>query len=217
MTRAHHLHRGPCLYLPVLALLLAAGCQAQEPPGVDAISRPGKEATAREGDRPYYRGTPKVREDIRDLMSRVPGASPQVWADVARKLTGYGEPAVPQLVANLESSDHEVQVMSAYVLGMIRDPRSLDALGRATLDPHLTVRYEAATAMLRMGDRRGLSTMIDALESPDPLVRARAILVLRENTGETFGYKADDKPEDRAAALARWRAWIARTGGATRG
>ncbi|MDJ0521996.1 MAG: HEAT repeat domain-containing protein [Planctomycetota bacterium] len=216
------MHRAQPTRLPGLAALalvgaLLAGCQSDpEPPSADRL-KPPPEEVAREGDRPYYRGTPRMQQDIRDLMGRVPNASHRQWADIARKLTAFGEPAVPQLIANLNSCDTEVQLMSAYVLGMIKDPRSLDALQRATVGRMPAVRYEAATAMLRMGDRRGLLTMVDALESPDPLVRARAILVLRENTGETFDYKADDVPGERAAAVARWRAWMQRTGGVTRG
>jgi HEAT repeat protein len=65
--------------------------------------------------------------------------------------------------------------------------------------------------MMRMGDRRGLGTLVDGLEDLDPLVRARAILVLKEGTGETFEYRADDNPVDRSAAVARWRFWLQRT------
>ena len=105
-------------------------------------------------------------------------------------------------------------LMSAYVLGMVKDPRSLAALQQATLSKNRLLRFEAATAMVRMGDRRGLSTLIEGLEDRDPLVRARCILVLHERTGETMEYKADDAPGERAAAVARWRAWLVRTGGA---
>jgi len=149
-------------------------------------------------------------------MERVPGASDRVWADVARRLAGYGEAAVPLLTDDLHSDDAEVQIMAAYVLGMIKDPRALDALQRATIDGAPRLRREAATAMLRMGDRRALPTLVQSLEDVDPLVRARAILVLRDNTGETFAYRADDDPVERSAAVARWRAWLTRTGGARR-
>ncbi len=219
MHRVHLPGRARRLPLLFVAVLACAGCQtSKEPPSADRLKTPKQEEVQqRAGDRPYYRGSAKVQQDIRDLMGRVPGASHRQWADLARKLAGYGEPAVPQLVANLKSHDDDVKVMSAYVLGMIKDPRSLDALYRTTVVASPRVRYEAATSMLRMGDRRALETMVRGLESPDPLVRARAILVLRESTGETFGYKADDVPGERSAAVARWRAWMSKTGGAPRG
>lgn len=166
-----------------------------------------------EGDRPYYLGNEQVQQDVRDLFARVDGATPAQWTETSRKLAAYGERAVPQLVQNLGSDKPPVALMSAYVLGMVKDPRSLAALQDATLSSDRMLRYEAATAMVRMGDRRGLPALIDGLEDPDPLVRARSILVLQERTSEMRGYKADDRPEERAAAVARWRDWLARTGG----
>jgi hypothetical protein len=170
-----------------------------------------KTARDRPGDRPFYRGTPAVQQDVRDLFARVRDLPAREWNGVASELISYGEPAVPQMIANLDSEILDVQVMSAYCLGMIGDPRALPALSRASASPKEKLRYEAATAMLRLGDRRGFPIMIDGLADRDPLVRARAILVLKDRTGQTFGYKADDKPADRAAAVARWRAWLART------
>ena len=167
-----------------------------------------------EGDRPYYLGNEQVQQDVRDLFARVPDSSPSQWTEISRKLTAYGERAVPQLIANLQSEVPRAALMSAYVLGMVKDPRSLAALQKATLSRNRLLRFEAATAMVRMGDRRGLPTLILGLEDRDPLVRARCILVLHERTGETMEYKADDAPDERAAAVARWRAWLVRTGGA---
>ncbi len=164
-------------------------------------------------DRPYYMATPQIQQDIRDLMARVPAATPVEFNQIAGKLAAYGEPAVPQLVSTLkEQSGERSHIMSAYVLGMIKDPRSLNALHEATYNPSERVRFEAATSMLRMNDRRGFRTMIGGLEHQDPLVRARSILILEERTGTTMGYRADARPQDRAAAVSRWRAWHVESG-----
>ncbi len=206
-------HAAALPWLAVSLVLVLAACQQnRKPPGPSAEEKAAAEEKARK-DREFYRGTLAAQQDIRDLFARVEGAAPHQWAELARKLVAYGEPAVPQMIANLSSHQKSVAVMAAYCLGMIQDPRALDALADAMATPHEQLRYEAATSMLRMGDRRGLPTMIDALENPDPLVRARAILVLKERTGGTMGYTADGRPEDRAAAVARWRAWLARGGG----
>ena len=207
----------PLLLVSAVAAALGGCTPAQKTPAKPPVAQPAApSAPDARGDRPFFRGTPAMRQDIRDLFARVEGAPPHLWADTARKLVSYGEPAVPHMISHLQSSVTDVQVMAAYALGMIEDPRALPALEEATRSPKGNVRNEAAAAMLRMGDRRGLVPMIDALEDPDPLVRARAILVLQDQTGETLGYKADDKPVDRGAAVARWRAWLARTGGTIR-
>lgn len=176
--------------------------------------QPKKKLTPREGDRPFRVTSCEMKQDVRDLFIRVPSASVWQWNKIAQKLINFGSGAVPQVAANLESGVERVPVMAAFVLGRIGDPRALDALAQATTSADSSLRYEAATAMVRMGDRRGLPVLIDGLEERDPLVRARAILVLADHTGGTKGYKADDRPDERAAATARWRAWYQRTGGA---
>lgn len=211
--------------LACAVLLLTACCQhSPKRPARKADGFPTDAAEAAEDcrtipkDRPYYKATPQIQQDIHDLMSRVPAARPDEFNILARKIAVYGEPAVPVLVGTLrEQREERVHIMAAYVLGMLKDPRSLSALHEATFHPSESVRFEAATSMLRMHDRRGLTTMIAGLEHPDPLVRARSILVLEERTGETFGYKADARPGDRAAAVSRWRAWHVQTSGMRQG
>ena len=163
-------------------------------------------------DQPFRMTSCQVQQDIKDLFIRVPTATPWQWNQIAQKLISFGSDGVPQVSANLESGVKGVPVMAAYVLGKLEDPRSLDALERATHSTNASLRYEAATAMVRMGDRRGLPVLIEGLDDRDPLVRARAIIVLYERTGETKDYKADDHPQERQAAVARWRAWYQGTG-----
>jgi hypothetical protein len=176
---------------------------------------PGQSKTQvkpREGDAPFRLTSCQVQQDIKDLFVRVPTATPWQWNQIAQKVIAFGPDAVPQVAANLDSGVHGVPVMAAYVLGKLEDPRALDALYQATFSKDPAVRYEAATSMVRMGDRRGLPVLIEGLEDRDPLVRARAIIVLYERTGETKDYKADDRPQERSAAVARWRAWYQATG-----
>jgi hypothetical protein len=202
------------LALVLGALALSACRQGGRTQAKSSTAQPAQaKSPAPKPDRAYYRGTPAVRQDIRDLFARVEGAAAHDWAAIAQKLVSYGEPGVPQMIANLGSHQTSVQLMAAYCLGMIQDPRALGELDAARVSASPGVRYEAATAMLRMGDRRGLPTMIDGLEDADPLVRGRAILVLKARTGNTMGYEAQGRTDDRQAAVARWRAWLARGGG----
>lgn len=222
-----HRHASSLLTLSSLAigLLLSACCcppEKSSPRRAEGFPTKGAEAAKNckppPKDRAFYMATPQIQQDIHELLSRVPSATPREWGSLARKLSLYGEPAVPPLVASLrEQSGERIHIMAAFVLGMIKDPRSLTALNEARFNPSERVRFEAATSMLRMGDHRGLETMIGGLENADPLVRARSILVLEERTSETFGYRADARPGDRAAAVSRWRAWLAQTHGVRQG
>jgi len=234
MTKRTRFLHSRLLALLGVSLLCAAGCQGVvqedpckvcDPPAKRGIpltaeqdpclpGQPKKKLKPREGDQPFRVTSCQAQQDIRDLFNRVPGATPWQWNSIAGKLIGYGSAGVPQVAANLESNVERVPLMAAYVLGKIEDPRSLDALARAARGPNAGLRYEAATSMVRMGDRRGLPVLINGLDDRDPLVRARAIIVLYERTGETMDYKADDSPGERSAAVGRWRAWFQRTGGA---
>ena len=218
------------LFLALLAPLLAAcqgagvgqqakdPCAVCEPPAKRGIpltpepdpccpGQPKKKLKPASDVRPYRITACQAKQDVKDLFVRVPTATPWQWNQIASKLIAFGPDAVPQVAANLSSSVEGVPVMAAYVLGKLEDPRSLDALAGATNSTSSALRYEAATSMVRMGDRRGLPVLIEGLDDRDPLVRARAIIVLYERTGETKDYKADDHPRERAAAISRWRAW----------
>jgi HEAT repeat protein len=100
--------------------------------------------------------------------------------------------------------------MAAYTLGFMNDRRAVEPLARAVNDPVADVRYDAAAALLRLGDDRGFAPLIAGLEDADPRLRARSLGNLHAAVGETFGFEADGDPLERSAAVARWRGWLER-------
>lgn len=159
-------------------------------------------------DRPFASGTPLMQQRIREVLAEVPGTTGAKRLALARRLLQYGEPAIPQILDALGHEDASVRTLAAYLLGLHKDPRTLDALSAAQDDADTGVRFEAATALARAGDRRGMPLLVDGLEHRDPRIRSRSIRVLEQATGESFGYKHDDHPADRGAAIARWRSWL---------
>ncbi len=192
------------LLLTCLSLCGCAGAAPQPPP---APEKGGAQEAAPLPDRPFAPLTPQAQADIQTLLARVPSAHPEERMELATRLTRFGEAAVPQLIQALSDGEPALRITAAYVLGLLKDPRSFDALYRATFDRVEDVRFEAGTALLRGGDDRAVPLMISGLEHPDPRVRARSLLVLKGRTGSTFDYRADASAQDRAAAVARWRAW----------
>ena len=183
---------------------LTAACSGRQKPPEDASRLKPRP----QGDRPYYQGTRQQQQDIAKLIERLSDPNPRTRYETVSKISRYGEPAIPQLVGALKHSDPDIRTTAAFGLGMMKDPRAYDALAAALGDPSEQVRFEAATALVRNRDGRGLSLLVNGLESEDPRVRMQCIRILKKNTGETFDYKPDGRPEDRAAAVARWRAWI---------
>ena len=195
----------------VLSLLLL-GCATELERGDPLPVAPDRARTPPVAeDRPYYEATPEIRARLIALFDetvRTPEPGPRV--KVARRFLAGGPAAVPVLVEALDRPRAEDRATAAWLLGLAGDPRPLARLDRARGDPDVTVRFEAASSMLRLGDRRGVHTLVGGLEDRDPRLREQSISMLRRLVGEDFGFKADDHASNRNAAVARWRAWAAR-------
>jgi HEAT repeat protein len=167
------------------------------------------------GNRPYSLGTESQRREIaRDVASLATVTGPDLLA-AGRRIVEHGEPSVPPLLEALRGPTPRVRSQAAYLLGALQDRRTIPDLLAATSDPEPTVRYEAAGALLELREPRGLAPLVDGLSDPDPRLRSKCIEVLAEKTGQRFGFAADGSPEDRAAAIARWREWTARSAAPT--
>lgn len=207
----HHPSRrqaiGPGLLLSALLLVvIAAGSGCQGGRTQQATDR----ADAGPGNRDWYAGTPLMQKNIRSLIKQIPNTTGAARIELGRRIVASGEPAIPILLESLSSPHPETRGMAAWLLGFTSDPRTADALYQATGDCDSLVAYEAAASLVRMGDRRGICRTIVGLEDADPRVRAKCLDVLLQKTGETFGFLPDDAPHERAAAVARWKAWGAR-------
>ena len=167
------------------------------------------EVSAGEGCRPWYAGTEDDRRRIEEAVGRLATARGEELLDLGRAILSRGEAATPYLVEALKSKSDQARGQAAYLLGVRKDRRTIPALREAATDPAPVVRYEAAGALLELTDPAGLDVLIDGLSDPDPRLRAKCAAVLTEKTGQRFGFEADGTPEDRAAAVARWRAWAA--------
>jgi hypothetical protein len=65
----------------------------------------------------------------------------------------------------------------------------------------------------RKADSQVVPALFNRLDDPDPVVRLAAHEELRTRTGQDFGYVPWESPEERASAIARWRAWLTRSEG----
>jgi HEAT repeat protein len=191
-----------------LALFAAAGCatgsQKKEPnqPLKIAVPEPQKEEKIRAGDAASNQA---VAADIAKFEDEK--AMERLAA--ARRIAARGEVALPPLLDTLAAHPSaRTRGMAAYTLGYMNDRRVVEALVRALGDPSQDVRFEAAAALLRLGDVRGYTPLIDGLESDDARVRLHCIGILADAAGSRFGFEPDGDPIERRAAVARWRGWL---------
>ena len=119
--------------------------------------------------------------------------------------------AAPELVKALADPDENVRNFAASALGTIKDARVLPALAWvAQKDPSSGARALAAASMGTLGDRRASAVLVGLLEDKEYVVRARAIEALVAIANDRRGYEPRETEAQRAAAVGRWKAWLAR-------
>lgn len=189
-----------------LAALTAVGCRTRDD---DRIPDPRCRVDAGEGNRPFFAGDEPTRDEIAGLVAELAQARGEKVIEVGMRLVGKGEPAVPALRGALVADDPALRANAAYLLGVLKDRRTVPDLVRAsTDDPDAMVRYEAASALLELHDARGFAPLVGGLDDADARRRAKCIDVLAETTHERFGFEPDGEPVERAAAIRRWKAWL---------
>jgi hypothetical protein len=98
----------------------------------------------------------------------------------------------------------------AAVLGQDADDGALPLLD----DPSEEVQLAAARELANHGRREALPVLVRLLDSSATAIRTRAFQTLRALTGQHFNYTVYAPPEQRAAALAAWQAWLTKDGSA---
>jgi HEAT repeat protein len=136
------------------------------------------------------------------------GRNLEAFAREAEWFRTVGEPAYPTLLELAGDADVRVASFGLATISAQRDPRLLEPLKEAVPPPTAgPLRLEYARALALLGDWSQVDVLIDALTSEDVQVRGSALKVLRDTTGESFGFHPQGAPADRAAAVGRWRAW----------
>jgi hypothetical protein len=75
----------------------------------------------------------------------------------------------------------------------------------------------ATVQTARSGNDSDLAALVEQLDSDDAGVRSLAISTLQRLTGETLGYRHDDPPAARQAAVVRWVDFVKQREAATSG
>jgi HEAT repeat protein len=175
-----------------LVLLLLAGCATTESlPGVEI----GRETPA---------GSARLRQQV-DEMQFLNG---QQLLQRMTYLASLGEEAVPALTAGSASGDWLVRSSCMWVFERMGDRRHLPVVAARLEDPVPVVRYQAATTLVKLGDQRGLRTLVEGLADGDLQNRYKCFQALRVGTGKEFGYRHDGAPDERRQAVSRWLDWL---------
>ncbi len=109
----------------------------------------------------YLQHAPAVPALTRGLND--PNAETQIWTLWA--LGMVGDPSAgPAAAGMIGSGDAGVRQMSAYVLGVLRNPLTREDLQNALRDPAADVRWTAAMSLAQMGDATGADLLIEVTD-----------------------------------------------------
>lgn len=196
----------PLIVACCAAVALFCGCGSWP-----AAKGPSKKALAIEPpEHLNHLPTPRTRIDqLKQIAKTAPSASaedqkhwahelggeirtaqdPLVRAEILRTLTVLSDPmAEAVLRAGLSDPDTDVRVTACQCWAKRGGPQATTLLGEAiSTDTEVDVRLAAIRALGELGDPSAVQAIGQALEDPDPAMQRRAVLALREVTGQNYG------------------------------
>ena len=128
--------------------------------------------------------------------------------DSLQRLKDMGDAAIPAIREGARSDDWLTRSSLAWVMGASADRRYIPDLHRLVKDKVVGVRYEAAAALIELGDNAGFPVLVEGLSDEEVRNRYKCFESLRRATGRDFGYQHDGSESARSEAVARWKDWL---------
>jgi HEAT repeat protein len=136
----------------------------------------------------------------RDPMSRNPlNLDPLIRVEIIRVLAEYPDPAGDAVLKNaLNDPDADVRIAACDSWGKRGDAQAVPLLApMLSGDVNKDVRLAAARALGKIKDQQSVQALGDALLDSDPAMQYRAVMSLKEVTGQNLGNNVD-----------RWRQYV---------
>ena len=178
--------------VPPLIKALKDAVGEERPAVIEALGALGHEAAVG----PLISALQDQPQRLKSLRGKSASAEDAAeYKPMAEALAKIGAASLNPLVGLLGSADKDVRRWAAYGLGLLRDPRALDALAGYLQDSRSEVRQAAARALGSLGDPRVLQPLIKVLSGRDPETRSAA--------AEALGMLGSEDAVDPLAAAAR--------------
>ncbi|MDT8440986.1 MAG: HEAT repeat domain-containing protein [Desulfuromonadales bacterium] len=137
------------------------------------------------------------------LIGALSDDNPEVRRYATRALIKVNRPAVPQLVAYLDTAEGEGAAAAIRALGDIADPRALPALLAKVESPQ---RGEVFLALGKLRDSRAEQALVAGLADPDWQVRMNAAMALGPLGGPAAAAKLRTTLDDEVHVVREWSA-----------
>ncbi|MCD6303931.1 MAG: HEAT repeat domain-containing protein [Planctomycetes bacterium] len=146
------------------------------------------------------------RKNIDVLKRAIKSSNPEIAGRAAAAMADIGPQALPVIEKALEDQRPRVREKAATAFAKVAPREQAGKLAEMVKqDRSANVRAAAVTGLERMFAYDQMETIIAAMEDPDVAVRRRAAAAARRFAGIRVGYRADDPPAKRHAAVQRMR------------
>lgn len=142
-----------------------------------------------------------------ELENRLAGMGPVQPAPPVDEPVAGEEPPWMDLVGDLSSPNSGTRWMAVQDLGETGDPAVLEYLVPMIDDEDLFVRIATMGALGELDTPAAIPVLIDGLEDEETSVRERALLSLRDLSGQNFKFDPQAPKAERDRRIEDWRDW----------
>lgn len=204
---------GPAVVAGQAALLLLTGLAARGGAGVRRafIALEAAGAAAAVGLAVFAGFVAADWIEAKQFPARATHTEPGAVAPAAAPSAGRNKPAdLGVLLRDLDARDDETRDAALRSIIEMKDPRAPQSLLKALEGSTGAWRVHLGIALAQLGNPRGAEVLVDVLASDaTPFDRSEALEALRMLAGDDFGYDPAKSAAENAAAIERWRAWLA--------
>ena len=207
----HRSARAPGLLAVIGVVLGATACGGQPQSLAPSADATGPAVTA------------ETQVDAATAIDRFDPESQSSWGRASLGTALLMEPDAARSAAleRLDAGDPDVRLAAVYALSITLEPEDVEPLAPILESESAAERVLAASAMVALGDGRGVPVLIESLgvdelmpfgKPPLPIWR-QARWALLEFTGQDFGLSSATSVEESAATVADWEDWWAGAAG----
>jgi hypothetical protein len=165
---------------------------------------------------PYQQPNSLMSSEINQRIDQIPFQHRDELLQNLLWLHQAGEQTIPALLRGLNAENPKVRSSCCWVLGRLRDRRTVNDLRQLVTDSEARVSLEACRTLVIMGDLAQSPRLIEGLDSDRKEVRYMCHEALKSATGHDFGYDhLTQNQNELQLAVLRWRQWWGEYGGDT--
>ena len=164
--------------------------------------------TSTESSSPFQQPNSLMAGEISRRVEQIPYQHREELLQNLVWLANTGEQTIPSLLTGLQHENPKVRSSCAWVLGQLKDRRTIPNLQEAMRDSEPAVKMELARTLVTMGDMTWSTSLIEGLDSERKEVRFLCHEALKTATGHDFGYDhLNQSNNDMRVSVLRWRQW----------